>query len=212
MWVQSLLAFVVFYEQRMDLEFCFDKCHSGHEIDSDSFSVFDLILFIVLYTFFSVNDLYHETDFPACLSVLVVNFEMIVDKKVFWLYVNFAVIQSFQVFNFISVLMLANGFKLERRLCCILKFERTWPENISRVDSAVGFCFVDLVVLFDDFEMNAGDVFGVGGLHFDKNLLESYVLFVLFHFMCVLLSRINFNKFINLPRLKWSQSDLFFEI
>ena len=61
---------------------------------------------------------------------------------------------------------------------------------------------MDLVVLFNDFEMNAGDVFGVGGLHFDKNLLKSYVLVVLFHFMWALLSRINFNKFINLPRLK----------
>ena len=110
---QRFLPFIVLDEERMNLKFSRYESHLCHKINSNPLSIFNLIFLIVLDSLLPVNNLDHETDLATRLAVLIVHLKIIVDKKVLRFYVDLSIIQCFQLLDFISVFVLADGLELE---------------------------------------------------------------------------------------------------
>jgi len=173
--------FIIFHKKRMNFKFCLNKRNSGDKINLDSLPILNFIILIILYTFLPVNDFHNKTN-PSTLSPLSIkHVKLIGDKKILRFYFYLPAVQSLQLFNLVSVFVLANGLELEWGLGEVLELYGAWPGYVGGVDISIFLCFVYLAILLGELEMDTGNILWVRFLHLQLDALETDVLYVGFH-------------------------------
>lgn len=144
-----MFPFIILDIQRINSKSSFDDGDSGNKINLDPFFIFNLIVFVILNTNLSINDLDHKGHFSAFLSFPVKNRKHIDNKEIFRFYCNLATVQSLKLLDLVTVLVLADSLKSEGGLGQILELDWTWPDYVGWIYDTVLFCFMNLLIRFN---------------------------------------------------------------